>query len=161
VGEITFLITKNGVEMKNLNIVLAVLLSITAISAQASIANAEKMVTIYSAIAKHDNASYAGPTAADGKLFFNKKMKLANGKEAACASCHTANPADNGKNTETGKSIDPLSPVINAKRFSDFEKVEDKFTKHCNDILGKDCTPEEKASYITYVLTEKIPTVKK
>ncbi len=147
--------------MKKLNIVLAVLLGVAAGSAQANVANAEKLVNIYSAIAKHDNPEYAGPTAADGKFFFNRKIKLGNGKEMACASCHTANPADNGKHVVTGKAIRPLSPAVNAKRFEDFEKVQEKFTQHCKDIIGSDCTAAEKASYITYLLTEKTPSVKK
>ena len=147
--------------MKKLNIVLVALLGLTAVSAQADVANAEKLVSIYSAIAKHDNPDYAGPTAADGKFFFNRKIKLGNGKEMACASCHTANPADEGKHIVTGKAIRPLSPVVNAKRFEDFEKVQEKFTQHCKDIIGSDCTAAEKASYITYLLTEKTPTAKK
>ncbi len=147
--------------MNKLNIVLVVLLGLTAVSAQADVANAEKLVSIYSAIAKHDNPDYAGPTAADGKFFFNRKIKLGNGKEMACASCHTANPADEGKHIVTGKAIRPLSPVVNAKRFEDFEKVQEKFTQHCKDIIGSDCTAAEKANYITYLLTEKTPTAKK
>ena len=147
--------------MKSFNIVLLALLSLSAASANANVANAEKLVSIYSAIAKHDNPEYAGPTAADGKFFFNRKIKLGKGKETACASCHTANPADEGKHSVTGKAIRPLSPVVNAKRFEDFEKVQGKFTQHCKEVIGSDCTSAEKASYITYVLTEKTPTATK
>lgn len=147
--------------MKNLSILLAALLGLTAISAQASTANAEKMIMIYTTQAKAANAEYTGPTAGDGKAFYNRKIKLSNGKETACASCHTANPADKGKHIVTKKSIKPLSPTVNAQRFADFDKVEAKFTQHCNDIIGSDCTAAEKASYITYVLTEKTPTPKK
>jgi hypothetical protein len=147
--------------MKKLNIVLVALLGLTAVSAQADVANAEKLVSIYSAIAKNANSNYPGPSAADGKFFFNRKIKLGNGKDMACASCHTANPADEGKHIITGKAISPLSPVVNAKRFEDFEKVQNKFTQHCVDIIGSDCTAAEKASYITYLLTEKTPTAKK
>jgi hypothetical protein len=147
--------------MKKLSILLVALLGFTAMSAQASVANAEKLILIYTAQAKSANPEYTGPTVADGKFFFNRKVKLGNGKEMACASCHTANPADNGKNAITGKVIKPLSPAVNEKRFADFEKVEAKFTQHCVDIIGSDCTAAEKASYITYVLTEKTPTPKK
>ncbi|MCE9633487.1 MAG: DUF1924 domain-containing protein [Methylophilales bacterium] len=147
--------------MRTRNIVLAALIGFTAVSAQADVANAEKLVSIYSELAKHDNPEYAGPTAADGKFFFNRKIKLGNGKLMACASCHTSNPADEGKHIVTGKPIRPLSPVVNTKRFDDFEKVESKFTQHCKDIIGSDCTAAEKASYITYLLTEKTPSAKK
>jgi len=147
--------------MRTRNIVLAALIGFTAFSAQADVANAEKLVSIYSALAKHDNPDYKGPTAADGKFFFNRKIKLGNGKLMACASCHTANPADEGKHIVTNKPIRPLSPVVNTKRFDDFDKVEGKFTQHCKDIIGSDCTAAEKASYITYLLTEKTPSAKK
>lgn len=143
--------------MKNLNIALAILLGLSAFSAQASVANAEKLALIYTSVAKSKNADFA-PSVADGKTFFTQKVKAANGKETACASCHTANPADAGKHIVTGKKIKPLSPVVNNKRFSDYDKVEGLFSKHCNDILGADCSPADKANYITYLLTEKTPT---
>ncbi len=146
--------------MKKLSIVLLALLSLSAISAQASIANAKKLVLIYHTQAIGENKDFAGPSAEEGKAFYNNKVKGANGKETACASCHTANPADNGKHIVTGKTIKPLSPVVNEKRFADFDKVEAKFTQHCVDILGADCTAAQKANYISYVLTEKTPTAK-
>ncbi len=146
--------------MKKLSIVLAALLSLSAISAQASVANAKKLIIIYHTQAIAENKDFPGPSAEEGKVFFNNKVKAANGKETACASCHTANPANNGKNIETGKTIKPLSPFVNEKRFADFEKVEAKFTQHCVDILGADCTAAQKANYISYVLTEKTPTAK-
>ena len=146
--------------MKKLSIVLVALLGLSAISAQASIANAKKLVMIYHTQAISENKDFPGPSAEEGKAFYNNKVKAANGKETACASCHTANPADNGKHTETGKVIKPLSPAVNEKRFADFEKVEAKFTQHCVDILGADCTAAQKANYISYVLTEKTPTAK-
>lgn len=146
--------------MKKLTLILTVLLSISTYTAQANVANAEKLVSIYSAIAKNSNPSYVGASVTDGKFFFNRKIKLGNGKEMACASCHTTNPADEGKHIVTGKSIRPLSPVVNEKRFADFDKVEAKFTQHCKDIIGSDCTAQEKANYIAYLLTEKTPTPK-
>lgn len=146
--------------MKNLSIILAALLGFTALAAQADVANAVKLEKKYAAFAKTANPEYSSPSAVDGKFFFNRKIKLANGTEAACASCHTANPADEGKHMVTGKPIKPLSPMVNFKRFSDVEKVEEQFTLHCNDIIGSDCTAAEKANYIAYLLTEKTPSKK-
>ncbi len=146
--------------MKKLSIVLLALLGLSTTTAQASIENAKKLVMIYHTQAISQNKEFAGPSAEEGKAFYNNKVKAANGKEVACASCHTENPANNGKNVVTGKVIQPLSPAVNTKRFSDFEKVESKFTQHCVDILGADCTAAQKANYISYVLTEKTPTTK-
>ena len=147
--------------MKKLNIVLATLLGLAALSAQADATNAEKLAHKYAGIAKSVNPEYKGTSAIDGKIFYNRKIKLANGKETSCASCHTANPADSGKHIVTGKAIKPLSPVVNPNRFTDLDKVEDQFTQHCNDIIGTDCAAKEKADYIAYVMTEKTPTAKK
>ena len=147
--------------MKKLNIVLAVLFGLAAVSAQADVANAEKIAQKYTTIARIVNPEYAGPSAIAGKMFFNRKIKGAHDKETACASCHTRNPANAGKHIITGKAIRPLSPAVNDKRFNDIENVEDKFTEHCNDIIGSDCTPEEKANFIGYLLTEKTPSAKK
>lgn len=147
--------------MKNNNLAIALLFSLTSLYAHADITNAEKLAHKYSAIAKHINAQYAGPSAAEGKLFFNQKIKILNGKKIACASCHTKNPADPGKHIITGKKIAPLSPAIYIKRFNNLDKVEDQFTQHCNDILGNDCSAEQKADFITYLITEKTPSTEK
>jgi cytochrome c peroxidase len=136
-------------------------LGLSAISAQADVANAEMLAQKYATIAKIVNTGYEGPSAIAGKIFFNRKIKGAHDKEVACASCHTANPADEGKHIVTGKAIRPLSPAVNSKRFNDRDKVEDKFTEHCKDVVGTDCLPEEKANFIAYLLTEKTPSAKK
>lgn len=129
-----------------------------ALNASADVVNAEKLEVKYTNIAKTVNPAFTTPSITEGKMFFNRKFKATNGKEVACASCHTSNPANSGKHIVTGKTIAPLSPVANSKRFNDLEKVEDKFTEHCNDILGADCTAAEKANFIAYLLTEKAPT---
>lgn len=146
--------------MKKFNIALIILLGLTAFSAQADEASAAKLAKKYEGIAKGNDSTYKGLSATDGQAFFNQKVTV-KGKEVACASCHTANPADAGKHIVTGKPIRPLSPVVNPKRFSNTDKVEANFTKHCNDIIERDCTAQEKGNYIAYLLTVKEPTAKK
>ncbi len=149
--------------MKHTHLILATLLGFATLSAhaaQTNITNAEALTKKYVAIAQTVNPEFVS-SVTEGKIFFNRKFKLNNGKEAACASCHTQNPADQGKNIITGKVIAPLSPAVNNKRFKSLDKVEEKFTEHCNEILGTDCTAAEKANYIVYLLTERTPTAKK
>jgi hypothetical protein len=55
----------------------------------------------------------------------------------------------------TNKPIRPLAPAVNDKRFTSVDKVEKNFTKHCNDIIGRDCTAQEKGNFIAYLLTVK------
>lgn len=149
--------------MKTTAIILAAYAGIMACPAQADVATAQKLVDKYAATAKTADPQWAGPSAEEGKTFFTREVTQFKGdtknpgKAIACVSCHTANPADKGKHIVTGKAIAPLSPSINPKRFSDIDKVEKGFTKHCNEVVGSDCTPAEKASYIAYLLTEKTP----
>ena len=152
--------------MKMISYMLFALLGTSSLGAHANAITAQKIADKYAAAAKADDSNYAGLSAEDGKTFFNREViqfkgDIKNpGKAIACASCHTANPADSGKHIVTGKSIKPLSPVVNAKRFNSIKDVEKKFTKHCNEVVGSDCTPQEKGNYIAYLLTEKTPSNK-
>ncbi len=145
--------------MTKISFILVALLSMTVLNAHADIATAQKLADKYTGIAKGIDKDFT-PSAEDGKAFFNRQIGM-KGRKVSCASCHTANPADNGKHIITGKMIRPLAPAVNAKRFTDLEKVEDKFVEHCNDITGSDCTAQEKANFITYLITVKDATPKK
>lgn len=146
------------------NVIITLVLSATGITAYADEVTAQKIADKYAAQAKAADPAYAGLSAEEGKLFFNREViqfkgdSKNPGKAIACASCHTANPADMGENIVTGKLIKPLSPVINSKRFASVKKVEKQFTKHCNDVVGSDCTAQEKGNYIAFLLTQKTPT---
>lgn len=152
--------------MKTISFILSAFIGMAAASAHADIGTAQKLAEKYAAAAKAADPSYPGLSVADGEAFFNREViqfkgdPSKPGKAIACASCHTANPADPGKHVVTGKPIRPLSPVVNPKRFSSMADVEKKFTKHCNEVVGSDCTPQEKGNYIAYLLTEKTPTKK-
>ena len=56
---------------------------------------------------------------------------------------------------ETKKAIDPLAPSKNAERFTNFEKVESNFKKHCLDHYERDCPAYEKGSFISYLMSVK------
>ena len=88
-------------------------------------------------------------SAARGESFFKAK----HGNEWSCASCHTDNPAAQGKHAKTGKVIQPLAPSANAERFSDPGKVAKWFKRNCNDVLDRVCTPQEKGDVLVYLLT--------
>lgn len=94
---------------------------------------------------------FQGFSAERGANFF----KTTHGKESSCTSCHTENPAAQGKHANTGKAIQPLAPSANAERFSDPAKVEKWFKRNCNDVLGRVCTAQEKGDVLTYLLTVK------
>ena len=90
-------------------------------------------------------------SAARGESFFKAK----HGNEWSCASCHTENPATQGKHAKTGKVIQPLAPSANAERFTDPGKVAKWFKRNCNDVLDRVCTPQEKGDVLAYLLAVK------
>jgi hypothetical protein len=87
--------------------------------------------------------------AARGQAFFTSK----HGKEWSCSTCHTAVPTVDGKHASTGKVISPMAPSANGNRFADVDKTEKWFRRNCNDVVGRECTPAEKADVLAWLLT--------
>ena len=86
-----------------------------------------------------------------GEQFFNAK----HGNEWSCATCHEAPPNHDTKHIVTGKVIKALSPLTNPTRFSDLAKVEKWFKRNCNDVLGRECSAQEKADVLSWLITIK------
>lgn len=146
--------------MRKLALVMFAALGIYSASpALADMVGAKQFADQYAAHVKQISPSYK-LTENAGRAFYVKKY-MRKGKEESCASCHTDDPARIGKHLETGKPIQPLSPAVNTKRFSNLQHVEKNFTVHCNDIIGRDCTPQEKGDYITYLLSIQNPEAAK
>ena len=100
---------------------------------------------------KAQNPAFKGFSAKTGESFYKNK----HGGDWSCSSCHTDNPAAEGKHAVTGKVIQPLSPNANPSRFTDAAKVNKWFKRNCNDVLKRECTPEEKGNLLTYLLSVK------
>lgn len=77
------------------------------------------------------------------------------GREWSCASCHGAVPTQAGKHASTGKPIAPLAPAFAPERFADAAKTEKWFRRNCNDVMGRECSPGEKADVISWLRTLK------
>ncbi|WP_027457819.1 DUF1924 domain-containing protein [Dechloromonas agitata] len=104
----------------------------------------------YQAEARRADPGFAA-SAPRGQQFF----KRTGNQDWSCSTCHTENPLAMGKHATTGKSIDPLAPAANDKRFTRQEKVEKWFKRNCNDVLGRQCTPAEKSDVIAYLISVK------
>jgi len=98
-------------------------------------------------------AAQAGAPAvpARGQAFFTST----HGREWSCSSCHGSVPTQTGKHASTGKPIGPLAPAFNPERFTDAAKSEKWFRRNCNDVVGRECTPAEKADLLGWLLTLK------
>lgn len=86
-----------------------------------------------------------------GEQFFNTK----HGKEWSCSSCHENPPNHDTKHIVTGKVIKPLAPSANPARFTDEAKADKWFKRNCNDVLDRDCTAQEKAEVLSWLMTVK------
>ncbi|MHB1199499.1 MAG: DUF1924 domain-containing protein [Polaromonas sp.] len=84
-----------------------------------------------------------------GQQFFTTRQ----GREWSCSSCHGAVPTQAGKHAATGKSIGAMAPAFNSTRFTDAAKTEKWFRRNCNDVVGRECTPSEKADVLSWLLT--------
>ena len=104
---------------------------------------------IYAAEATAQQAGFT-PAAKRGEALFRQRFSN-NDKMPTCTSCHTDSPLNAGQHAITGKSVKPLAVSANAERFSDSAKVEKWFGRNCKEVVGRACTPAEKADFVTYM----------
>lgn len=90
-----------------------------------------------------------------GKQLFMKSRNWEGEEAPACAACHTEDPKQIGKHKASKKVIKPLAPVANSDRFTNVDKVESNFSKHCQEIYNRDCDPAEKGHYLAYLMSVK------
>jgi cytochrome c peroxidase len=93
-------------------------------------------------------------SAARGEKFFFAKVTSPKGEVVSCTTCHTDNPKAVGK-TRAQKRIEPLAPAANRERFTDPAKVEKWFKRNCKDVLERECTVQEKADFVAFMISVK------
>lgn len=91
------------------------------------------------------------PRIESGQEFFTTN----HGREWSCSDCHTPDPTALGKHVKTGKAIQPMAPAANPERFTDAAKAENWFRRDCSAVIGRECTPEEKADVLSWLLSFK------
>ncbi|MES2632059.1 MAG: DUF1924 domain-containing protein [Pseudomonadota bacterium] len=98
------------------------------------------------------NAQAERPGQAEtGRVFFQSR----HGAEWSCASCHGTPPSGQGKHASTGKSIAPLAPAFNLQAFTDTAKVDKWLRRNCKDVTSRECTAQEKADLLAYLVSVK------
>ncbi|HEY0721258.1 MAG TPA: DUF1924 domain-containing protein [Gammaproteobacteria bacterium] len=98
-------------------------------------------------------AQGAGPFSAEkGKAMWSEQHASTEGGAArSCAACHGENLTSTGKHAKTGKAIEPMAPSANPQRFTDAAKVEKWFKRNCTWTVGRECTPQEKGDFLSYL----------
>jgi hypothetical protein len=118
-----------------------------ALASVPSTAGPRELVAGYEAAARQSTPAFAGFSAARGEKFFRET----HGSEWSCATCHTGTPTSVGRHARTGKDIAPLAPAVNPERFADAATAEKWFRRNCNDVVGRECTPQEKGDVLTWL----------
>lgn len=91
-------------------------------------------------------------SAESGRLIWNRKVRhKRSGKQRSCVDCHGTQLSKKGRHIRTGKVIKPLSPAIEAKRFSSIKSVEKWFKRNCKWTFGRPCSPQEKGDILTFI----------
>lgn len=96
--------------------------------------------------------SVARGDAARGKAFFLGQHSGGKADSPSCTSCHTTNLAGTGK-TRAGKEIGPMAASVAPKRYTDRAEVEKWFKRNCSDVLGRECSAQEKSDVLAFLLS--------
>lgn len=103
----------------------------------------------YASAARAASPAFAGFSPERGLRLF----RTTQGREWSCSTCHGTTPTVAGRHARTGKTIAPLAPAANAERFTDAAQVEKWFRRNCGDVLGRECTAQEKGDVLAWLLT--------
>ena len=101
-----------------------------------------------------ENPNFKGFDAKRGEEIFTSKHIGKKGKEISCTSCHGMDLNKSGENIFTGKSIEPLSPKANPKRFTDVEEIEKWLKRNFNDVYNREGTAVGKGDVLTYIISK-------
>lgn len=111
----------------------------------------DALLESYASQAKTASPTFSGFSAARGEKLHFTKFSGGKPETPACTSCHGDSARSAGR-SPAGKSIEPLAVSLSPTRYNEPAKVEKWFTRNCNDVLGRACTPSEKGDWLTYML---------
>ncbi|MBX3677746.1 MAG: DUF1924 domain-containing protein [Rhodocyclaceae bacterium] len=108
----------------------------------------EDLLAQYAAAAKS-----AGFSAARGQILHTQNFSGGKADTPSCTSCHGKDTRSAGR-TRTGKAIEPVALSVTPARYTDPAKVEKWFKRNCTEVLGRECTPQEKGDWLSFVLSQ-------
>ena len=92
------------------------------------------------------------PQAENGKKLWTRSFNSNKPpQQRSCASCHTRSLSNVGKHAKTKKPIEPLAPSVNRERLTNMKKIEKWFKRNCKWTIGRECSPQEKADFLSYI----------
>ena len=129
----------------------AILVVVPPLAAASAMSPAQKAVVDRYVAAARVDPGFSAPSAERGRAFFFTRHAGGKADTPACTSCHGDALAGPGK-MRSGKPIDPMAPSVVPTRFTDAANVEKWFKRNCGDVLGRACSPAEKADVLIFLL---------
>ncbi len=111
----------------------------------------ETQLDQYAAAAKAADPAFSGFSAARGKTLHTQSFGGGKPDTPACTTCHGNDARASGRN-RAGKSIDAMAVSVTPGRYTDSAKVEKWFKRNCAEVLGRECTPQEKGDWLSFML---------
>lgn len=90
-----------------------------------------------------------------GQRLFTQRFTGKSSLFESCTDCHGTTPTKRGKDGVSEKAIEPLAPAANPKRLTDPNKVDNYLRINCKDVVGRDCSAQEKADVLAWLISLK------
>lgn len=108
--------------------------------------------TVDEALADYRQAGAGAFSAERGEQMWNRNVSV-EGQDRSCVTCHGSDLRQAGEHARTGKRIDPMAPSVNSERFTKRRDIEKWFLRNCKWTWGRECTPQEKGDFLSYLRT--------
>ena len=106
----------------------------------------EDLLAQYAAAAKT-----TGFSAARGQVLHTQNFSGGKPGTPSCTTCHGKDTRGAGR-APTGKAIEPVAVSVTPTRYTDPAKVEKWFKRNCIEVMGRECTPQEKGDWLAFVM---------
>ncbi len=113
----------------------------------------EDQLAQYASLAKTANPAFSGFSAERGKFLHHQTFTGGKPDTATCTSCHGKAPGAAGR-TLTGKAIEPMALSASPSRYTDPAKVEKWFRRNCNEVIGRECSAQEKGDWFSFMISQ-------
>lgn len=113
----------------------------------------EDQLAQYASLAKAANAAFSGFSAERGKRLHHQAFTSGKPDTPACTSCHGKDSRAAGR-TLAGKSIEPMALSASPARYTDPAKVEKWFRRNCNEVMGRECSAQEKGDWLSFMISQ-------
>jgi len=113
----------------------------------------DDLLARYAMVAKSAAPAFAGFSTARGKILHTQAFAGGKADTPACTSCHDKDPRGAGS-TPAGKAIKAMAVSVTPDRYSDPAKVEKWFKRNCNEVIGRECSAQEKGDWLAYMVSQ-------